>query len=205
MLFSENHFLIGCSERTTEHAIHCLKDVLFQRDLVDNVVQVNIPSDRSFMHIDTIFTRINHDHLVCYRPLVYDGLSSYVTVFRRNGSKARYHSIKEFIHAEINSDMQFIFSGNGVSPYQEREQWTDGCNLVTVKPGVAITYDRNVRTMEALASYGYQSMTAKAFLSESFNPETIENTIIQIPSCELSRARGGSHCMTLPLQREYIQ
>lgn len=205
MLFSENHFLIGCSERTTEHAIHCLKDVLFQRDLVDNVVQVNIPSDRSFMHIDTIFTRINHDHLVCYRPLVYDGLSSYVTVFRRNGSKARYHSIKEFIHAEINSDMQFIFSGNGVSPYQEREQWTDGCNLVTVKPGVAITYDRNVRTMEALASYGYQSMTAKAFLSESANPETIENTIIQIPSCELSRARGGSHCMTLPLQREYIQ
>ena len=96
MVFSENHFLIGCSERTTEHAIHCLRDVLFDRNLVDNVVQINIPNDRSCMHIDTVFTRINKHHMVCYRPLVYDGLSSYVTVYRRNGSKANYHSVKRF-------------------------------------------------------------------------------------------------------------
>jgi arginine deiminase len=205
MLFSEKHFLIGCSERTTEHAIHCLKDVLFKRELVDNVVQVNIPNDRSFMHIDTIFTRINQDHIVCYRPLVYDGLSSYVTVYRSNGSKAKYHSIKEFVHAEINADMQFIFSGNGISPYQEREQWTDGCNLVTLKPGVAITYDRNTRTMEALRHHGYQAMTAEEFLRDDIDARKIENTIIQIPSSELSRARGGSHCMTLPIKRAYIK
>lgn len=205
MVFSENHFLIGCSERTTEHAVHSLKDVLFERELIANVVQVNIPNDRSYMHIDTIFTRINHDHLVCYRPLVYDGLSSYVTVFRSNGSKAKYHSIKDFIHAEINADMQFIFSGNGVSPYQEREQWTDGCNLVAIKPGVAITYDRNIRTMEALEHYGYKAMAAQAFLQKDVLAETIENTIIQIPSSELSRARGGSHCMTLPIKRAFIR
>ena len=205
MVFSENHFLIGCSERTTEHAVHSLKDVLFERELIDNVVQVNIPNDRSYMHIDTIFTRINHDHLVCYRPLVYDGLSSYVTVFRSNGSKAKYHSIKDFIHAEINADMQFIFSGNGVSPYQEREQWTDGCNLVAIKPGVAITYDRNTRTMQALEHYGYKAMAAQAFLKKDIQAETIENTIIQIPSSELSRARGGSHCMTLPIKRAFIR
>jgi arginine deiminase len=205
MVFSENHFLIGCSERTTEHAVHSLKDVLFERELIDNVVQVNIPNDRSYMHIDTIFTRINHDHLVCYRPLVYDGLSSYVTVFRSNGSKAKYHSIKDFIHAEINADMQFIFSGNGVSPYQEREQWTDGCNLVAIKPGVAITYDRNTRTMQALEHYGYKAMAAQAFLEKDVQAETMENTIIQIPSSELSRARGGSHCMTLPIKRAFIR
>ena len=59
---------------------------------------------------------------------------------------AEYDSVKNFIWSEINPDMRFIFAGNGVSPYQEREQWTDGCNLVAVKPGVAITYDRNPRT-----------------------------------------------------------
>ncbi len=204
MVFSENHFLIGCSERTTEHAIHCLRDALFERNLIGNVVQVNIPNDRSFMHIDTIFTRIHHDHLVCYRPLVYDGLSSYVTVYRSNGSKARYHSLKDFIHSEINAEMKFIFTGEGISPYQEREQWTDGCNLVAIRPGVAITYDRNVRTMDELKAHGYQSLTAEEFLEDDIDPDSLQNTIIQIPSGELSRARGGSHCMTLPLRRGKI-
>ncbi|NND34761.1 MAG: arginine deiminase, partial [Saprospiraceae bacterium] len=189
---------------TTEHAIHCLRDALFERKLIHNVVQVNIPNDRSFMHIDTIFTRINHDHLVCYRPLVYDGLSSYVTVYRSNGSRAKYHSLKDFIHSEINADMDFIFSGQGISPYQEREQWTDGCNLVAIRPGVAITYDRNVRTMEELRKYGYSAMSAEEFLDDHIDPDSIENTIIQIPSGELSRARGGSHCMTFPLRRKKI-
>ncbi len=201
MLFSESHFLIGCSERTTEHAIHCLKDVLFEKRLVDNVVQVNIPKDRSYMHIDTIFTRIHHNHIVCFRPLVYDGLSSYVTVFRRNGSKTRYHSVKDFAHAEINSDIEFIFSGGGVSPYQEREQWTDGCNLVAIRPGVAITYDRNIRTMKEMEKFGYQGMSAEEFLSEAVDADQLANTIVQIPSSELSRARGGSHCMTFPILR----
>ncbi len=202
MVFSENHFLIGCSERTTEHAILSLKDVLFERNLIDNVVQINIPNDRSFMHIDTIFTRINHHHIVCYRPLVYDGLSSYVTVFRRNGSKAIYHSVKDFVHSEINAEMQFIFAGGGLSPYQEREQWTDACNLVAIRPGVAITYDRNVRTLRSLAEHGYDCMAAEDFLNSTVDATAVENTIVHIPSAELSRARGGSHCMTFPILRE---
>ena len=36
------------------------------------------------------------------------------------------------------------------------------------------------------------------------DPESIENTLILLPSYELSRARGGSHCMSMPLLRDRL-
>ncbi len=206
MMLNEDYLLIGHSERTSEHGIRSLAQYLLERNIVKNVAQINIPQDRSFMHIDTIFTQIRHDHIVAYKPIVLEGFSSSVDVWRQQGKPGRYTSVKEFIHAEINPNMRFILSGNGESPYQEREQWTDGCNLVAIKPGVALTYDRNPKTEEAFEAAGYSILHACEFLEAvqvgRIDASQLENTIITLPSSELSRARGGSHCMTCPIERE---
>ena len=209
MIINEDYLLIGVSERSTEHGFHSLKKALFEKGVVENVVKINIPTDRSFMHIDTIFTQINDNHIVAYKPIVVDGLSSYVEVHGHKGTVRNYHSIKDFWLGEINSQMEFILSGNGVPPYQEREQWTDGCNLVALKPGLALTYDRNPKTEQAFKDHGYTILHANELLTKiekgKLKAKDISNTIITLPSSELSRARGGSHCMTCPIERESLQ
>jgi arginine deiminase len=206
MVINKDYLLVGCSERTSAYTIRRLKDVLIERGVVRNVVQINIPPDRAYMHIDTVFTQIHHNHITAFKPIVVDGLSSHVEVHRQDGKSTKYSSVKDFIRAEINPRMKFILVGDGESPYQEREQWTDGCNLVTLKPGVALTYDRNPKTEEAFKDYGYKIVSAKKLLEQfkngSLKPENVENTIITLPSNELSRARGGSHCMTCPIERD---
>ena len=161
------------------------------------------------MHIDTVFTRIHHDQVVAYKPIVVDGLASWVDVYGINGSLRSYASIKEFFLAEISGKMDFILAGGGQSPYQEREQWTDGCNLVSIRPGVALTYDRNQYTEKEFIKKGYSIISADQLIEEyengSLDPDKIENTIINLNSTELSRARGGSHCMTCPIIRSPLK
>ena len=64
---------------------------------------------------------------------------------------------------------------------QEREQWNDGCNTLCVEPGKVIAYDRNNITNNLLREKGIQ--------------------VLEIPSSELSRGRGGPRCMSMPLIR----
>ena len=78
--------------------------------------------------------------------------------------------------------VELIKCGNGKRIDAEREQWSDGVNLLCIRPGVVIAYDRNFVTNQTLRRHGIK--------------------VIEIPSSELSRGRGGSHCMSMALVRE---
>jgi arginine deiminase len=199
MMLDEQHILVGCSERSTPEAFECLKQELFEKNVIDNLIRIVIAKDRSSMHIDTLFTQISKNEYVIYKDTLTSDIIK-VTRYNKDGSRTEYSTLQEFF-LSYNPDMKFIICGNGDPTYGAREQWTDGCNLVSVKNGVAIAYDRNFYTAVALKNAGYVVIDAEEFLANAPAPKSVEKTIISIPSTELSRARGGPHCMTFPISR----
>ena len=69
-------------------------------------------------------------------------------------------------------------------------------------------YDRNDKTVEAFRSNGFHVVAAGELIERmekgELEPDQVENTLILMPSAELSRARGGFHCMSLPLHRDEL-
>ncbi len=232
MMIGDSHLLIGCSERTSVFAANQILKTVFEKDLVKKVSIVKIPNKRSYMHVDTIFTQVKRDVWVMLASLGRSGdplqpdemFKSFVEEKPAEKLKIlQFHKGKEdkpieFKHLEdlledislndfgYKGSVKIVYSGGNVFPYDAREQWTDSCNLLALKEGVVVGYDRNRKTAEEFKKIGFQVKTAQelidSFESGTLKPEEIENTLIVLPSAELSRARGGSHCMSMPLERQ---
>lgn len=147
-----------------------------------------------------------------YKPLkeVYDASKNYQQdiSYVVKGLEGLLRSISIEDYGVPEDEVKIIYSGNNVFPYDEREQWTDSCNLLALKNGVVVGYDRNDETFKGFEANGFKTIRAadlcKKFENKELTPADVKDTLILLPSAELSRARGGAHCMSMPLLREKI-
>ncbi|SDD94647.1 arginine deiminase [Mucilaginibacter pineti] len=232
MMVSPQHLLIGCSERTSISGANEAIKLLFDNNVVKKVTIVKIPHKRDYMHIDTVFTQVKRNTWVLLRSLAIaeapledqEPISWFADkktkerpeiVQFEKGEKPRLFGCLEDLLSDISeNDLQsdektkFIYSGNNTFPFDAREQWTDSCNLLALKEGVVLGYDRNDKTVEAFKQSGFDVIRVndllQKFENNELDPQTLTNTLILMPSAELSRARGGFHCMSMPLLRDRI-
>ncbi|HEC2228616.1 TPA: arginine deiminase [Staphylococcus delphini] len=192
LILSKEVLAIGISERTSAQAIERLaRQILFDdQSTFTKVLAIEIPNSRSFMHLDTVFTMIDYDKFTMHAAIFKEENQMNIFTIEKdettNDIKISHSSqLKKTLEDALHVDnIQFIPTGNGDAIDGAREQWNDGSNTLTIRPGVVVTYDRNYVSNQLLREHGVK--------------------VIEITGSELVRGRGGPRCMSQPLFREDI-
>ena len=184
---SERVLAAGMSQRTQPEAIERLAQNIFadEESKITTILAFEIPRTRAFMHLDTVFTQVDHDTFT-----VHPGILGSLSVYELTGKGERTlktrkleASLEDILKRYLRLDSVRLIRCGGESPIAAaREQWSDGSNTLCVRPGVVLVYDRNYVTNRILNDCGIETL--------------------EMPSSELSRGRGGPRCMSMPLVRE---
>lgn len=206
LVLAPRTFALGVSERTTPYAVESFARSAARAYSSDiTVFAVELPKTRATIHLDMVFTMIDRDAALIYKPVVVGAQRG--RVFRieagKNG-KLKYREEDSLLRglAKQGLDLKPVLCGNGHSVYQQREQWLSGANSFAFAPGKILTYSCNRFTADALAEAGFAIVSSDAFIEGRDTVENYRRLAVTFDGIELARGGGGARCMTLPVERE---
>jgi arginine deiminase len=194
--------IVGFSERSSAAARDFLCELVFERCGIRDVIVVVLPKEPTAIHLDMIFTQVDREQCLIYPPH-FVGPERLAVLHRAKGA-AGVREIPNLFAAlaAVSFPLEPIFCGGSHRPVQEREQWASACNVVSVRPGVVVGYERNQATHAEMEKAGFRSVPAADFLSGEAPLAGDDRAVIAVEGSELVRGGGGPRCMTLPLVRE---
>jgi arginine deiminase len=160
------------------------------------------------MHLDTVFTPADRDTAMVFEPVICGSgpqlAETYEIELASGDLTPRHRGPLLGALAARGLDLEPVPCGGSDPIAQQREQWTDGANTLALAPGVITLYDRNVATAAELDRRGWRIVAAENVLlgRDEVSLDDAERTCLMLASHEVSRARGGPHCLSHPLQRD---
>lgn len=208
----EDIIIVGNGVRTTSQGIDFIIDSIkiSHPHGRKHVLVQQLPSEpESFIHLDMVFTLLDKDKCMIFRPLIMNG-TQYQTVHITidDGKVSSIRPVAGLLPAlkSLGMDLKPIVCGGDDEWDQEREQWHSGANFFAFAPGKVLTYARNIHTLEELDKEGFEIVRAKDFIEGRGEAAVYGDRpcAISIDGSELPRGGGGARCMTMPLSRQKV-
>jgi arginine deiminase len=210
LVVSPEIILVGLSERTNRRGIEVLAGYLRRvPSRFRHLVMVELPRKRSYMHLDTVFTLIDRNLCLAHLPVILPGGPESAHVYSVDlHAKDLTFTLRTSlltVLSELGLELEVVPCGGSEEPIdQEREQWTDGANAFAIAPGLILLYRRNRKTMDALARRGWRILREEEVVAGKHDLLNGGPAAISLQCNELTRARGGPRCMTMPLERDPV-